>query len=146
MWSLTWPASALLALRWQKEWTILGSKVLSCDKKWFFVLARIQCGPRCRPLSSSASARVSRSAWSPATTSTRPGPSRPSRIQKFSQNGFRYLTLHLPPRCGIVSSGDGYLVMEGKEFNKRVRDPHTGEVRTFFSGWYINNRFYCIIV
>merc|ERR1719150_1188820 len=32
-------------------------------------------------------------------------------------------------KCGIVSSGDGYLVMEGKEFNKRVRDPHTGEVR-----------------
>ena len=32
------------------------------------------------------------------------------------------------PRCGIVSSGDGYLVMEGKEFNKRVRDPHTNEV------------------
>ena len=41
------------------------------------------------------------------------------------------MTFHLPPRCGIVSSGDGYLVMEGKEFNKRVRDPHTGEVRTF---------------
>merc|ERR1719500_2214303 len=32
-------------------------------------------------------------------------------------------------KCGIVSSGDGYLVMEGKEFNKRVRDPHTNEVR-----------------
>ena len=95
MWSLTWPASALLALRWQKEWTILGSKVLSCDKKWFFVLARIQCGPRCRPLSSSASARVSRSAWSPATTSTRPGPSRPSRMQNFSQNGLRDMTLPL---------------------------------------------------
>ena len=27
-----------------------------------------------------------------------------------------------------MSSGDGYLVMEGKEFNKRVRDPHTNEV------------------
>ena len=35
---------------------------------------------------------------------------------------------HADLRCGIVSSGDGYLVMEGKEFNKRVRDPHTNEV------------------
>jgi Ca2+ transporting ATPase len=32
-------------------------------------------------------------------------------------------------RCGIVKPGDGYLVMDGKEFNKRIRDPHTNEVR-----------------
>ena len=32
-------------------------------------------------------------------------------------------------KCGIIKPGDGYLVMEGKEFNKRVRDPHTNEVR-----------------
>ena len=31
-------------------------------------------------------------------------------------------------KCGIIKPGDGYLVMEGKEFNKRVRDPHTNEV------------------
>ena len=43
------------------------------------------------------------------------------------------MIVHLgSPRCGIVSSGDGYLVMEGKEFNKRVRDPHTNEV------WHID--------
>ena len=98
MWSLTWPASALLALRWQKVNYLIGSKVSSCDKKWFWshvVLPRIQCGPRCQPLSSSASAQASRSAWSPATTSTRPGPSRPSRMQNFSQNGLRDMTLPL---------------------------------------------------
>ena len=32
-------------------------------------------------------------------------------------------------KCGIIRPGDGYLVMEGKEFNKRVRDPMTNEVR-----------------
>jgi len=32
-------------------------------------------------------------------------------------------------KCGIVKPGDGYLVMDGKEFNKRVRDPHTNEIR-----------------
>merc|ERR1711892_498556 len=32
-------------------------------------------------------------------------------------------------KCGIVKPGDNYLVMEGKEFNKRVRDPHTNEIR-----------------
>ena len=37
------------------------------------------------------------------------------------------------PRCGIVSSGDGYLVMEGKEFNKRVRDPHTNDCLLYTS-------------
>ena len=31
-------------------------------------------------------------------------------------------------KCGIVKPGDNYLVLEGKEFNKRVRDPHTNEV------------------
>merc|ERR1719516_807878 len=32
-------------------------------------------------------------------------------------------------KCGIIKSGDSYLVMEGKEFNKRIRDPVTSEVR-----------------
>eukprot|EP00090_Calanus_glacialis_P005343 TRINITY_DN1414_c0_g1_i2.p1 TRINITY_DN1414_c0_g1~~TRINITY_DN1414_c0_g1_i2.p1 ORF type:complete len:1169 (-),score=188.50 TRINITY_DN1414_c0_g1_i2:1887-5393(-) len=32
-------------------------------------------------------------------------------------------------KCGIIKPGDNYLVMEGKEFNKRVRDPHTNEIR-----------------
>ena len=31
-------------------------------------------------------------------------------------------------KCGIIKPGDNYLVMDGKEFNKRVRDPHTTEV------------------
>ena len=31
-------------------------------------------------------------------------------------------------KCGIIKPGDNYLVLEGKEFNKRVRDPHTNEV------------------
>ena len=32
-------------------------------------------------------------------------------------------------KCGIIRQGDGYLVLEGKEFNKRIRDPMTNEVR-----------------
>lgn len=32
-------------------------------------------------------------------------------------------------KCGIIKTGDNFLVMEGKEFNKRVRDPHTNEIR-----------------
>merc|ERR1719516_698128 len=32
-------------------------------------------------------------------------------------------------KCGIIKPGDSYLVLEGKEFNKRVRDPHTNEIR-----------------
>jgi len=32
-------------------------------------------------------------------------------------------------KCGIIKPGDNYLVMDGKEFNKRVRDPHTTEIR-----------------
>ena len=32
-------------------------------------------------------------------------------------------------KCGIISKGDGYLVLEGKELNKKIRD-HTGEVGT----------------
>ncbi len=31
-------------------------------------------------------------------------------------------------KCGIIKPGDNYLVLEGKEFNKRIRDPHTNEV------------------
>ena len=33
-------------------------------------------------------------------------------------------------KCGIIKPGDGYLVLEGKEFNKKIRDPHTNEVTT----------------
>ena len=32
-------------------------------------------------------------------------------------------------KCGITRPGDGFLVLEGKEFNKMIRDPATGEVR-----------------
>jgi Ca2+ transporting ATPase len=32
-------------------------------------------------------------------------------------------------KCGIIRPGDKYLVLEGKDFNKRIRDPHTQEVR-----------------
>jgi len=32
-------------------------------------------------------------------------------------------------KCGIIKPGDNFLVMEGKEFNKRIRDPHTNEIR-----------------
>jgi len=32
-------------------------------------------------------------------------------------------------KCGIIKPGDNFLVLEGKDFNKRVRDPHTNEVR-----------------
>eukprot|EP00092_Neocalanus_flemingeri_P010565 GFUD01011381.1.p1 GENE.GFUD01011381.1~~GFUD01011381.1.p1 ORF type:complete len:1193 (+),score=190.38 GFUD01011381.1:314-3892(+) len=32
-------------------------------------------------------------------------------------------------KCGIIKPGDNYLVLDGKEFNKRVRDPHTNEIR-----------------
>jgi len=32
-------------------------------------------------------------------------------------------------KCGIIKPGDNFLVLEGKEFNKRIRDAHTNEVR-----------------
>jgi len=32
-------------------------------------------------------------------------------------------------KCGIIKAGDNFLVLEGKEFNKRIRDPHTNEIR-----------------
>ena len=31
-------------------------------------------------------------------------------------------------KCGILHVNDDFLVLEGKEFNKRIRDPATGEV------------------
>ena len=31
-------------------------------------------------------------------------------------------------KCGIIKPGDNFLVLEGKEFNKRIRDPMTNEV------------------
>ena len=30
-------------------------------------------------------------------------------------------------KCGIIANGDGFLVLTGKELNKKIRD-HTGEV------------------
>lgn len=32
-------------------------------------------------------------------------------------------------KCGILRPGDNYIVLEGKEFNRRVRDPQTNRVR-----------------
>ena len=32
-------------------------------------------------------------------------------------------------KCGIIKSDDNFLAMDGKELNKRVRDPETGEVK-----------------
>ena len=31
-------------------------------------------------------------------------------------------------KCGILRMNDKFLVLEGKEFNKRIRHPITGEV------------------
>ena len=33
-------------------------------------------------------------------------------------------------KCGIITPGTDILVLEGKEFNRRIRDPSTGEVRS----------------
>ncbi|KAL4226919.1 Plasma membrane calcium-transporting ATPase 2 [Mactra antiquata] len=40
-------------------------------------------------------------------------------------------------KCGILRINDDFLVLEGKEFNKRIRDPTTGEVsqRLFDQVW-----------
>jgi len=32
-------------------------------------------------------------------------------------------------KCGIIKPNDNFLVLEGKDFNKMIRDPHTSEVR-----------------
>ena len=32
-------------------------------------------------------------------------------------------------KCGIIKSDDNFLAMDGKEFNKRVRVPESGEVK-----------------
>ncbi|VDD74998.1 unnamed protein product [Mesocestoides corti] len=32
-------------------------------------------------------------------------------------------------KCGIISEGDNYTILEGKVFNQRVRDPRTGKVK-----------------
>ena len=31
-------------------------------------------------------------------------------------------------KCGILRSTDEFVVMEGKQFNKRIRDENTGKV------------------
>lgn len=33
-------------------------------------------------------------------------------------------------KCGILSKGNDYLVIDGKEFNRRIRDPTTNRVRS----------------
>ncbi|KAL5111544.1 hypothetical protein TcWFU_002277 [Taenia crassiceps] len=32
-------------------------------------------------------------------------------------------------KCGIISEGDSYTILDGKTFNQRVRDPRTGKVK-----------------
>jgi len=32
-------------------------------------------------------------------------------------------------KCGIIKPNDNFLVLEGRDFNKMIRDPHTSEVR-----------------
>jgi magnesium-transporting ATPase (P-type) len=34
-------------------------------------------------------------------------------------------------KCGILKPGDDFLILEGKEFNRRIRDSN-GEVRTLY--------------
>jgi Ca2+ transporting ATPase len=34
-------------------------------------------------------------------------------------------------KCGIIKPGENFLVLEGKDFNKKIRDPHTNEVNFF---------------
>ncbi len=41
-------------------------------------------------------------------------------------------------KCGIIKPNDDFLVLEGKEFNKRIRDP-SGRVRK-------NDIFYFLII
>ncbi len=36
-------------------------------------------------------------------------------------------------KCGITTGNDGYLIMDGKEFNKKIVD-HTGEVGVVWRG------------
>lgn len=43
-------------------------------------------------------------------------------------------------KCGIVQPGMDYLIIEGKEFNRRIRDA-SGEVRHFF----LNNVLFCFL-
>ena len=34
-------------------------------------------------------------------------------------------------KCGIIKPGENFLVLEGKDFNKKIRDPHTNVVNFF---------------
>lgn len=38
-------------------------------------------------------------------------------------------------KCGIIKPNDGALVLEGKEFNKLIRNPNSGEVSTLCPYW-----------
>ena len=64
-------------------------------------------------------------------------PEVPDAIKKCQQAGItvRMVTgdnlntaRSIASKCGIVTPGDGYLIMEGKEFNAKVRDPVTEQV------------------
>lgn len=44
-------------------------------------------------------------------------------------------------KCGIIQPGENFLVIEGKEFNRRIRDKATGKVRQdLFDQVWINLR------
>lgn len=44
-------------------------------------------------------------------------------------------------KCGILKPGDDFLILEGKEFNRRIRDSH-GEVSTLYFFVLISYRTY----
>ena len=51
-------------------------------------------------------------------------------------------------KCGILKMNDSFLVLEGKEFNKRIRDPVTGEVITLIKPlhlWHLINNVQAFI-
>lgn len=39
-------------------------------------------------------------------------------------------------KCGIISKGDGFLVLEGKDFTKKISNAK-GEVRMFVCTYYV---------
>jgi len=49
-------------------------------------------------------------------------------------------------KCGILKPGDDFLILEGKEFNRRIRDSH-GEVSTlyFFCPYKLQDVFSIIL-
>lgn len=64
-------------------------------------------------------------------------PEVPKAIQKCQRAGIcvRMVTgdnvntaRSIAAKCGILKANDNFLVLDGKEFNKRIRDPKTGEI------------------